>query len=90
VGRALLLHPRGVAEVGLGQDRVVVATGDRDWCSANREATATAEATCWLLSVVRRGAQQAPVAHGPDATGAASLAITGNSEDSPRQCRRRD
>ena len=29
VGNARLLHPRGVAEVGRGQDGVVVATGDR-------------------------------------------------------------
>ena len=64
VGSARLLHPPGVAEVGRGQDRVVVAAGDREWCSANREAAASAEAKWCLLSLVRRGAQQAPVPHG--------------------------
>jgi hypothetical protein len=63
VGSARLLHPSGVAEVGRGQDRVVAATGDRSWCSANREAAASAEATSCLPCLVRRGAQQrAPAA----------------------------
>ena len=61
MGSVRLLHPRGVAEVGRGQDRVVVETDDRGWCSANREAAASAEATWCVLSLVRRGAQQAPV-----------------------------
>ena len=60
---ARLLHPPGVAEVGRGQDRVVVATGDRAWGFANREAAASAWAMLCLLSLVRRGAQQAPVPH---------------------------
>ena len=57
VGSARLLHPRGVAEVGRSQDRVVVATDDRGWCSANREAAASAETTWCLPSLVRRVAQ---------------------------------
>ena len=63
MGSARLLHPPGVAEVGQGQDRVVVETGDHGWCSANREAAASAETTWCLHSLVRRGAQQAPVPH---------------------------
>ena len=63
VGSARRLHPRGVAEAGRGQDRVGVTTGDRDWCSANREAAASAEATWCLLSLVCQGAQQAAVPH---------------------------
>jgi hypothetical protein len=57
VGSARLLHPRGVAEVGRSQDRVVVATDDRGWCSANREAAASAETTLCLPSLIRRVAQ---------------------------------
>jgi hypothetical protein len=60
VGSVRLLHPRSVAEVGRGRDRVVVTTGDRGWCS-NREAAASAEATLCLISLVRSVAQQASV-----------------------------
>ena len=42
-------------------DRAVVTTGDRGWCSGNREAAASAEATSCLISLVRRVAQQASV-----------------------------
>jgi hypothetical protein len=63
VGSSRLLHPLGLAEVGGGQNRVVVATGDPGWCSANREAAASVEATWCLPSVVRRGAQQPPEPH---------------------------
>ena len=64
------------AEVGRGRDRVVVASGDRGWCSANREAAASAGAMWCSLRLVRRGAQQAPV---PDdsTTGAIVSALDG-------------
>ena len=64
------------AEVGRGRDRVVVASGDPGWCSANRKAAASAGAMWCLLRLVRRGAQQAPV---PDdsTTGAIVSALDG-------------
>ena len=64
---------RGVAEVSQGQGRVIFATGDPGWCSANWDARASADATFCLLRLVRHGVQQAPVPH--DSTTGAILRI---------------
>jgi len=72
VGSARLLHAPGVAEVGRGPDRVVVATGDRCWRSANREAGASAEATWCLRSLVAAALSKRPRRH--DSTTARSSA----------------
>jgi hypothetical protein len=61
-GSARLLHPSGVAEVGQGQERVVVARGDRGWCCANPEAAASAEATCASPAPSARHSASAPAA----------------------------
>ena len=56
-------NARRMRKAARAEDRVVVATGDRGWCFANREAAASAETTCACSASSPRCAPQAPLRH---------------------------
>jgi hypothetical protein len=49
---------------GQGQERVVIATGDRDWCSAQSGSGSERRGDMVLAQRRKRGTQQAPLPHG--------------------------